>query len=337
MVGVGYLGALHAEKYAAHPGARLRALVDPGPRARAVADRLGVPLLADVGDLPPGVRAVSLAVPTPLHHGLGLRLLDSGRDLLVEKPIAATPSEADDLIRAAEAGGRVLQVGHLERFNPAIRRLRGLLRKPRFIESHRLAPWNVRGTDVDVVLDLMIHDIDIILNIVRSAPARIHAAGVPVISGSVDIANARLEFEDGCVANVTASRVSAEKMRKIRVFQPDAYVSIDFLRRSAAIVRRAPAWEGAVRPAAAASPGPAGAIVREEVSFEDEGADPLALEIDAFLRAVAERGEPAVTGRDGKRALEVAGRIVELIGETRPRAEGPAPASDPARGDGGRA
>jgi predicted dehydrogenase len=365
VVGVGYLGALHAEKYAAHPGARLRALVDPDPRAGAVAERLGVLLYPDLDRLPHEVRAASVAVPTPLHHAVGCRLMRSGRDVLIEKPIAASRAEADELVGVAEATGRILQVGHLERFNPAIRKLGGLLREPRFIESHRLAPFNVRGTDVDVVLDLMIHDIDIILSIVRSRPASIHAAGVPVISGSVDIANARIEFEDGCVANITASRVSAERMRKIRVFQRDAYVSIDFLRRSATIVRREPraggapsttipateagasvparaagasgptsAAETAPVPAFGGSPGqdPAGrdvaggsspqalargaggAIVREEVTFEDEAEDPLALEIDAFLRAVVERSEPLVSGRDGCRALAVAEQIMELMG-----------------------
>jgi predicted dehydrogenase len=312
VVGVGYLGTLHAEKYAAHPRARLRALVDPDPRARVVADRLHVPLYADLAELPAEVRAVSVAVPTPLHHLVGSRLMRSGRDVLIEKPIASSPAEADELIALAEAGGRVLQVGHLERFNPAIRSLAGLLREPRFIESHRLAPFNPRGSDVDVVLDLMIHDIDIILNIVRADPASIHAAGVPVITDTVDIANARIEFEDGCVANITASRVSAQKLRKIRVFQPDAYVSIDYLRHSATIVRRVGAGAGAMGGAVAG--GPVGAIVREEVAFADEETDALTLEIDAFLRAVAERSVPPVSGRDGRRALAVAEKIVEQIG-----------------------
>jgi predicted dehydrogenase len=326
VVGVGYLGRLHAEKYAAHPRARLRALVDPDPATGPLADRLGVPWLTDCAELPPDVRAVSVAVPTHLHHSVGCGLLRSGRDVLVEKPIAASLAEADDLVAAAESSGRVLQVGHLERFNPVIRRLEGFLTEPRFIESHRLAPWNVRGTDVDVVLDLMIHDIDIILSIVRSGPVAIHAAGVPVISGSVDIANARIEFDDGCVANITASRVSAQKMRKIRVFQPSAYVSIDFLRHSAAIVRRhVRASDGALEgmpsgTTLAALPegehGPAVAIVRDEVSFAEDGSDALALEIDAFLEAVKQRAEPAVTGRDGRRALEVANRIVEQIGRS---------------------
>ena len=313
VVGVGYLGSRHAEKYAAHPLARLRALVDPEPRAHALAERLGVPLYGDVAELPAEVRAASVAVPTHLHHGVACALLRSGRDVLVEKPIAASPGEADELIEAADAGGRILQVGHLERFNPAIRRLRGVLREPRFIESHRLAPWNVRGTEVDVVLDLMIHDLDIILNLVRSDPVSIHAAGVPVISGSVDIANARIAFADGCVANITASRVSAQRMRKIRVFQPDAYVSIDFLRRSAAIVRRV---AGNGSPAATVEREPwLEDLVREQVEFEDEESDALALEIDAFLQAVVERSEPPVTGRDGRRALAVADAIVRSIGE----------------------
>lgn len=310
VVGVGHLGALHAEKYAAHPRARLRGLVDPDPRARAVGERLEVPIYADLEDLPAAVRAVSIAVPTPLHHAVGARLLRLGKDVLIEKPIAASRAEADELISLAEAGRRILQVGHLERFNPAVRRLRGFLRDPRFIESHRLAPFRSRGSDVDVVLDLMIHDIDIVLDLVRAEPAEIRASGVPVISGRVDIANARIEFAGGCVANITASRVSVEKLRKIRVFQPDAYVSIDYLRRCATIVRRLPS-SGAPD----GGPGAAeDAIVREQVTFEgDEEVDALALEIDAFLEAVIERSDPAVSGRDGRRALAVAERIVEQI------------------------
>jgi predicted dehydrogenase len=347
VVGVGYLGALHAEKYAAHPRARLRALVDPDPARRAVADRLGVPLLARIDDLPPGVRAVSVAVPTALHHAVTAPLLRSGRDVLVEKPIAASLAEADDLIALAEAGGRVLQVGHLERFNPAVRRLAGILVDPRFIESHRLAPFAGRGTDVDVVRDLMIHDLDIILTLVGRDPVEIRASGVAVISPTPDIANARIEFEGGCVANVTASRVSVGKLRKIRVFQPEAYVSIDYLTRSAAVVRRldggaeagngprqagAPdALDGTGAGAGAGGDGSAGAarrtllpvpglegrIVREEIAFADEEGDTLALEIDAFLAAVADRSDPVVSGREGRRALAVAEAIVAQI-EGRP-------------------
>jgi predicted dehydrogenase len=343
VVGVGYLGHLHAEKYAAHPRARLCALVDPAPDASEAARRLDVPWLTDSRDLPPNVRAVSVAVPTQLHHSVGLALLASGRDVLIEKPIAASLAEADELVAAAEAGARVLMVGHLERFNPAVQRLTDIVHDPRFIESHRLAPWNVRGTDVDVVLDLMIHDIDVILSLVRADPTEIHAAGVPVVSGSVDIANARIVFTGGCVANVTASRVSAQKMRKIRIFQPEAYVSIDFLKSSAAIVRRrlgkeeepGPGGENGTRTLIAALEDgegqPAVALVREEVSFADGGPDALGLEIDAFLEAVATRHEPPVTGRDGRRALAVANRIVELIGRPAERDAVPAAAGEDPR------
>jgi predicted dehydrogenase len=366
VVGAGYLGSLHAEKYAAHPRARLRALVDPDAARRAVADRLGVPLLGDLRQLPAEVRAVSVAVPTALHHAVAAPLLRSGRDVLVEKPIAASIAEAADLIALAEAGGRVLQVGHLERFNPAVRRLRGVLANPRFIESHRLAPFAGRGTDVDVVRDLMIHDLDIILTLVGRDPVEIRASGVAVISPTPDIANARIEFEGGCVANVTASRVSVQKLRKIRVFQPDAYVSIDYLARSAAVVRRvdgpgrdldssggsSPAIDellrgsgdagdglpsgsrdadggrageradrAALRPRRMALPVPGleGLIVREEIVFADEEGDTLALEIDAFLAAVAERSDPVVSGREARRALAVAEAIVSQIGASTER------------------
>ncbi len=305
VVGVGYLGALHAQKYALHPQARLRALVDPDPRARAVAERLDVPLYDDLDELPAEVRAVSVAVPTLLHHSVGTRLIRMGKDVLMEKPIASSPSEADELIALAEAGGLVLQVGHLERFNPAIRKLNGLLHSPRFIESHRLAPFNPRGSDVDVVLDLMIHDIDIILNMVASNPVTIQAAGSPVITSNVDIANARIEFENGCVANITASRVSADKLRKMRVFQRDAYFSIDFLRRAATIVRQMPLdiADGNIL----------SKTVSEEVTFGDEDGDALALQIDAFIQSVINRSAPAVSGQDGRRALAMAQQITDQI------------------------
>lgn len=309
VVGVGYLGRLHAEKYALHPHARLCALVDPDPRVNAVAERLKVPLYTDLDYLPSEVSAVSVAVPTPLHHSVGARLLRLGKDVLMEKPIASYPAEADDLIALAEANGLILQIGHLERFNPALRKLDGLLSEPRFIESHRLAPFNARGSDVDVVRDLMIHDIDIILNIVRSNPTSIMAAGAPVISGNVDIANARIEFENGCVANITASRVSAGKLRKMRIFQPNAYFSIDYLRHSAIIVRRVPPHNSIDTEGAEFED----IIVREERAFGEEGEDALSLEIDAFLHSVIERSVPAVSGRDGRRALMVAETIIEQI------------------------
>lgn len=312
VVGVGYLGALHAQKYAQHPQARLRALVDPDPRARAVAERLNVPLYDDLAELPAEVRAVSVAVPTLLHHSVGTRLIRLGKDVLMEKPIASSPREADELIALAELGGRVLQIGHLERFNPAIRRLNGLLHAPRFIESHRLAPFTPRGSDVDVVLDLMIHDIDIILNMVGANAVAIRASGVPIITNTIDIANARIEFEDGCVANITASRVSAEKLRKMRVFQRDAYFSIDFLRRAATIVRKMP-LDGA---AGTQDANIQNTIVSEDVTFGDEDGDALALQIDAFIQSVIHRTTPAVSGQDGRRALAMAQQITEQIKAT---------------------
>jgi predicted dehydrogenase len=309
VVGVGYLGALHAQKYAQHPQARLRALVDPDPRAQAVAERLNVPLYKDLAELPPEVCAVSVAVPTPLHHCVGTRLIRLGKDVLMEKPIATSPHEADELITLAEMGGRVLQIGHLERFNPAIRKLNGLLHSPRFIEAHRLAPFTPRGSDVDVVLDLMIHDIDIILNMVGVSALAIRASGVPIITNTIDIANARIEFEGGCVANITASRVSAEKLRKIRVFQRDAYFSIDFLRRAATIVRQVPLnGTGDTHGANIKN-----TIVSEEVTFGDEDGDALTLQIDAFIQSVIHRTMPAVSGQDGRRALAMAQQITDQI------------------------
>jgi predicted dehydrogenase len=221
--------------------------------------------------------------------------------VLVEKPIAASLAEADALIGLAEARGRILQVGHLERFNAAILALADVLQRPLFIESHRIAPFKPRGTDVDVILDLMIHDIDLIQALVAAPLERVDAVGVPVLSGRDDIANARLRFAGGCVANVTASRVSLKSERKMRVFQRDAYVSIDFQAGSAAIARKG---------AGEMFPGVPG-IGLERRRFESN--DPLRLEIEAFLGAIRGRREVAVSGSDGRRALETALRITAAL------------------------
>jgi predicted dehydrogenase len=222
----------------------------------------------------------------------------NGIHVLLEKPITQTIAEADELIRLAEQHRLVLQVGHLERFNPAVLALQGVLNNPLFIESHRLAPFKPRGTDVNVVLDLMIHDIDILLSLVRHPITTINSVGLPVLSGEVDIANARLQFANGCVANVTASRASRETMRKIRIFQKDAYIAIDYQNRSIAIYKR--------QPGANLIPGLPDIFV-EERSFAQS--DALRDEIDAFVSAVANGTPPVVSGEDGKRALDVAMQI----------------------------
>jgi predicted dehydrogenase len=300
VVGVGYLGRFHAEKYAAHPGAELVAVVDvDADRARSVAGELGVEAGWDYRDLAGRVDCVSIAVPTNHHYAVARDLLTAGIDVLVEKPVTTTVDEAKALVELAVRGERVLQVGHLERFNPAVLALDGLITQPRFIECHRLAPFTDRGTDVDVVLDLMIHDLDVILSMVPSALRSVEAVGVPVLTPSVDIANARLRFANGCIANVTASRVSLKRERKLRIFQADAYVAVDYGERRVRVCRREPDADGQA------------ALVLEEREVPE--GDALEAEIDAFLRAVREREPPPVSGWDGLRALEVAHVIRESL------------------------
>lgn len=300
VVGVGHLGRYHAEKYAAHPEVTLTAVVDRDEaRARAVGEALGVPPLTDCRALAGKVDCASVAVPTPSHYRVARDLLESGIDVLVEKPLTTSVDEGKALLELAVRGGRVLQVGHLERFNPAIRALGGRVTEPRFIECQRLAQFGERGIDVDVVLDLMIHDLDLILTMVASPVRAVEAVGVPVLTPSVDIANARLRFANGCIANLTASRVSLRRERKLRIFQPDAYFSIDFDERRGRVVRREPDGTG-----------------QPSLTFEDlevrEG-DALEEEIDAFVQAVRARQPPPVTGWDGLRALEVAHVIRESV------------------------
>jgi predicted dehydrogenase len=306
VVGVGYLGSYHAEKYAVHPDANLVAVVDvDAARARAVAGRLGVEALTDLGALAGRIDCASVAVPTPAHHAVARALLEAGIDVLVEKPITSSVADGQDLLECAAREGRVLQVGHLERFNPAIQAIIDRIHAPRFVESQRLAPFGERGTDVDVILDLMIHDLDLLLATVGSPLRSVDAVGVPVVTDSVDIANARLRFANGCVANVTASRVSAKRERKLRIFQSDAYFSVDFDERRVRVVRREPRLDG-----------PPALEVEETVV---ERGDALAAEIGAFLGAVRHREPPPVTGWDGLKALEVAEIIRESV-ETEVRA-----------------
>jgi predicted dehydrogenase len=300
VVGVGYLGRFHAEKYAAHPGATLVGVADvDGDRARAVARELGVPAVTDHRVLLGQIDCASVAVPTQHHYAVARDLLEAGVDVLVEKPLTPSVEEGKALVELAARGARVLQVGHLERFNPAVLALEGVITQPRFIECHRLAPFNERGTDVDVVTDLMIHDLDVILSIVPSALRSVEAVGVPVLTPSVDIANARLRFANGCIANVTASRVSLKRERKLRIFQADAYLSVDYGEQRVQICRREPGDDGQT-------------TLTIENRSVPEG-DALESEIDAFLRAVREREAPPVSGWDGLRALEVVQVIRESL------------------------
>lgn len=306
VIGVGYLGRFHAEKFAMLPQSELVAVADSREEsAREVAGKLGVEAVTDYRTLLDRVDAVSIVVPTALHHPIARDFLDRGVHVLIEKPMTSTVEQAGELIELARQRGVVLQVGHLERFNNAILDLDQVLDQPMFIESHRLAPFKPRGTDVSVILDLMIHDIDIILNMVGSNLARIDASGVPVLSGEVDIANARLVFENGCVANVTASRISMKSERKMRIFQHDAYISVDFQDRVLSVHRKG---SGEMFPGIPD-------IESEQARHED--GDALKTEIEHFLSAAIEGREPLVTGEDGKRALESAIRITELLSDRR--------------------
>ena len=300
VVGVGYLGRFHAEKYLAHGGAELVGVVDVDPeRVQMIAAALGVEAATDHRAFLGRIDCASVAVPTQHHYAVARDLLETGIDVLIEKPLTSTVEEGKALVELAVRTGRVLQVGHLERFNPAVLALDGVVTQPRFIECHRLAPFTERGTDVDVVLDLMIHDLDLILSMVPSALRSVEAVGVPVVTPSVDIANARLRFANGCIANVTASRVSLKRERKLRIFQADAYVSVDCDARRVRICRRE------------AGPDGQAALALEEREVGET--DPLEREIDAFLRAVRRVEPPAVSGWDGLRVLEVVQVIRESL------------------------
>ncbi|MEO8306879.1 MAG: Gfo/Idh/MocA family oxidoreductase [Pseudomonadota bacterium] len=302
VIGVGYLGRFHAQKYAALPDCQLVGVVDQDERARtAVAAELNVAAHADYHDLIGRVDAVSVVTHTPSHFAIAADFLRAGVHVLVEKPITETVAQAQELIALARTAGRVLQVGHLERFNAVILAAESQLRNPKFLECHRLAPFRERGTDVNVVLDLMIHDIDIVQSIVRAPLASIDAVGTPVFSEEIDIANARLRFANGCVANVTASRVSLKTERKLRIFQDDAYISMDLQQKVLSVIRKRPPD---------APPGPLPVTIEEQ---NLEQGDALLAEIESFLGCVRSGGRPVVSGEDGLLALETASRITDLI------------------------
>jgi len=302
VVGVGYLGRFHAQKYRTVPGSELIGIADPSAAARAaVGAELGVPAHADYRELLGRVDAVSIVTPTPLHYAIAREFLEAGAHVLVEKPMTATLAEGEGLIETARRARRVLQVGHLERFNAAVQALQPMLAVPRFIECARLAPFKHRGTDVDVVLDLMIHDIDLILSIVRSPVAAVDAIGTSVFSGEIDIANARLRFANGCVANATASRVSLKTERRLRLFQDDAYVSVDLQQKVLTVIRKAGGVSADGMPQ----------VDIQETSYEQ--GDALKAEIEAFLQAAATDSPPPVSGEDGLAALQVAVSIAAQV------------------------
>ena len=302
VIGVGYLGKFHAEKYAAMENVRLMGVADTNPEAgRQVAEKLKTEAFSDFNALLPLCDAVSIVVPTSAHHQVARICLEQGKDVLIEKPVTVTLAEADDLIELAEAKEAILQVGHLERFNPAVMAMNEYLTHPLFIESHRIHMFKPRGLDVDVVLDLMIHDIDIILSIVDSPIASIHTVGVPVVTPSTDIANARIIFENGCTANVTVSRISKDNIRRIRVFQPRCFVSVDYGNKEITVIRLKK------------QTGPVGLPQEDILKSTFPDADSLALELDDFATNIRQRRKPKVSGREGRRALEVALQIMGQI------------------------
>ena len=299
VVGVGDFGRNHVRVYRELPGAELVGVVDSDPaRARQVAEEFSTAVLPGIEALAGRVDAVSMAVPTVEHAQLGCRLLEQGIDVLVEKPIAASLGEADDLIASAEKHGRVLQVGHLERFNPAIVAVEKIVARPLFFEVHRLGVFSPRSLDVDVIYDVMIHDLDILLALVGAPVTDLKAVGIPVLTDRVDIAHARMEFETGAVANVTASRISTERVRKMRFFQHHEYISVDYTRQDALRVR-------------VCQPGPQPQFDFEKLPSQPE--EPLRAELRAFLDAVRTRGMPRVDGAAGRRALELADRVMAGI------------------------
>jgi len=306
VIGVGYLGRFHAQKYASLPDSTLVGVADPSAQARdSVASELGVRAYADHRELLGAVDAVSIVTPTPSHYETAKAFLEAGAHVLVEKPMTATLREAESLVALARRAERVLQVGHLERFNAAVQAVQPALKVPRFIESARLAPFKQRGTDVNVVLDLMIHDIDLILSIVRSPVVSVDAIGSSVFSSEIDIANARLRFANGCVANATASRVSLKTERKLRLFQDDAYISIDLQQKILTLIRKAEGVGADGMPQ----------VVIEENNFEQ--GDALKDEISAFLHSAATGAAAQVSGEDGLLALRTAISITEQVASSR--------------------
>ena len=302
VVGVGYFGQFHAEKYAKIEDVELVGVADmDGSRAREIAKRCRTQPFSRYADLLQKVQAVSVAVPTPFHYSITKECFLQGIDVLLEKPISSTLEEADQLISLAQSKGLILQVGHLERFNGALSGIEARVQHPWFIESHRLGPFSGRGAEVDVVLDLMVHDLDIILSLVKAKVKQFQAVGFPVLTHTSDVANARIEFENGCTASLTASRVSEEKIRKTRIFQTDGILSIDYLFQRLFLSKKAVSPGGERIPE----------MVTEEIPVKKM--DPLEAEIHSFLQSVRNRKDPSVSGADGRRALMLALQIIQKI------------------------
>ena len=300
VVGVGHIGSSHARLYADVPNAEFAAIYDLDVgRANSIAKKVGATVAKSLDEFAELVDAASICTPTQSHHEIALPLLQRGKHLLVEKPIAENPEHATELAELAARNGLILQVGHVERFNPVLSALEARLTHPRFIEAHRLSPYPNRSTDIGVILDLMIHDLEIILHLVRSPVENIDAVGIPVLSKGEDIANARIRFANGCVANVTSSRISPERMRKIRVFQEDAYLSLDYEKQSGEIYRRE-----------------AGKITRDKVPIERE--EPLKQQLVSFIECATTGRQPRVSGFQATAALELAVEITKKIQSVSP-------------------
>lgn len=295
VAGVGSLGQHHARLYAALPQAELVGVYDLNPeRAAEIAERNGTQVFDSIEALGAACDAVSVVVPTDLHCEVALKLMEQGCHLLIEKPICASLDEAERVLAASKAAGILVQVGHIEHFNPVMSYLEEAVQHPRFITADRLAPFNIRGTEVGVVLDLMIHDLGIILELAKSPVKRVDAVGVQVLTGAEDIANARILFENGCVANLNTSRVSQKKVREIRVFQTAGYLSLNFMEQSGHLIKK----EGLN-------------LIREDIPLEKD--EPLKLELASFIQCVQQRRDPKVSGTLGKTALELAIQITEQI------------------------
>lgn len=309
VIGVGHLGQAHARIHASIETADLVAVCDASEvQGRAIAERHAARFVRDYREILDSVEAVSIATPTVNHCEITCVCLEAGVHVLVEKPISRTLEEADRMIRLAGEKGLVLQVGHIERFNPAFLALQKEIHHPLFFEAHRMGIFSPRSLDIDVVMDLMVHELDIISTLVRSEVVKLEAVGIPILTPKVDLANARLEFANGCIANITASRVSGERLRKLRVFQPHEYYSLDYAEQQVGMAKLTPPQAAGSLPQIVAG------------GLEIEKREPLLAEIEAFLSAVQSRTAPAVTGGDGRRALALAIDALEKIKEHSHRA-----------------
>ncbi|MEM9444793.1 MAG: Gfo/Idh/MocA family oxidoreductase [Verrucomicrobiota bacterium] len=295
VIGVGHMGKNHARIFSELDRAELVGVHDIDTRlGEKIASKYGTSFWPDLDKLAKEVEAFSIVTPTTFHYEIGISLLNKGKHLLIEKPITTTTEQATELVELANSNGLVLQVGHVERYNPVLDALEERLAHPRFIEAHRLSSYPDRSTDIGVVMDLMIHDLEVILHLVNSSVASIDAVGIPVLSSSEDIANARIKFENGCVANITTSRISPEKMRKIRIFQDDAYISLDYYAQKGEIYRKSE-----------------NKILRDSIPILKE--EPLLRQLDDFLLCILAKGKPKVSGDHATRALETAAKICDQI------------------------